>query len=163
MGRQDKVSAKDAGPGGSGVRMQYGALCWRETDAGVEVLLITSRDTGRWIIPKGWPMPGLAPEATAAQEAWEEAGVQGMVNPLCLGRYGYQKCLTPEAHVPCAVAVYGLQVSEMADKFPEVAERQRRWFGQSTAATLVNETDLGRLIGSFVPPPSGRRSPIAGE
>jgi len=163
MGWQDKLSAQDAAPGGTGARMQYGALCWRETDGGVEVLLITSRDTGRWIIPKGWPMPGLAPEATAAQEAWEEAGVQGTVNPLCLGRYGYQKCLTPEAQVPCAVAVYGLQVGRLADKFPEAGERQRRWFAPSTAAALVRETDLGRLIGAFVPPPSGRMSPIAGE
>jgi 8-oxo-dGTP pyrophosphatase MutT (NUDIX family) len=163
MGWQDKVSAQDAGPGGGGARMQYGALCWREARTGLEILLITSRDTGRWIIPKGWPMAGLAPEATAAQEAWEEAGVQGMVNPLCLGRYGYQKCLTPEAQVPCAVAVYGLQVSQIADNFPEAGQRQRRWFGPAEAATLVNETDLGRLIGSFVPPPSGRPAPIAGE
>jgi 8-oxo-dGTP pyrophosphatase MutT (NUDIX family) len=162
MGWQDKVAAQDADRAG-GARIQYGALCWREADAGLEVLLITSRDTGRWIIPKGWPIPGLAPEAAAAQEAWEEAGVQGPVNPLCLGRYGYQKCLTPEAQVPCAVAVYGLQVSQMSDSFPEAGERQRQWFHASLASTLVNEPDLGRLIGSFVPPPTGRPSPIAGE
>jgi 8-oxo-dGTP pyrophosphatase MutT (NUDIX family) len=163
MGLQDKVSARDAGPGGGGARMQYGALCWREAEGRVEALLITSRDTGRWIIPKGWRIPGLAPEATAAQEAWEEAGVQGMVNPLCLGRFGYQKCLTPEAQVPCAVAVYGLQVRGMANSFPEAGQRRRCWFVLSEAAALVNESDLARLIGSFVPPPSGRWSPIAGE
>jgi 8-oxo-dGTP pyrophosphatase MutT (NUDIX family) len=143
--------------------MQYGALCWRVVDTGLEVLLITSRDTGRWIIPKGWPMPGLAPEAAAAQEAWEEAGVQGVVNPLCVGRYGYQKCLTAEALVPCAVAVYGLQVTHLADAFPEVAERRRQWFAPEMAALMVNEPDLASLIDRFLPPASGRLQPIAGE
>ncbi|MEN9850080.1 MAG: hypothetical protein RL128_243, partial [Pseudomonadota bacterium] len=58
-------------------RTQYGALCWRMHRGKVEVLLITSRDTGRWVIPKGWPIDGLAPAQTAAREAWEEAGVEG--------------------------------------------------------------------------------------
>jgi 8-oxo-dGTP pyrophosphatase MutT (NUDIX family) len=163
MGWQNKVAAQDAERSG-GARIQYGALCWREARSGIEVLLITSRDTGRWIIPKGWPMPGLAPEAAAAQEAWEEAGVQGLVNPLCVGRYGYQKNLTADALVPCAVAVYGLQVTHMADSFPEAAQRRRGWFGAATAASLVQEPDLAGLIGRFVPPPpSGRLAPIAGE
>ena len=162
MGWQETGAAQDAGRTG-GARMQYAALCWRDTEAGIEVLLITSRDTGRWIIPKGWPIPGLAPEAAAAQEAWEEAGVQGVVNPLCLGRYGYQKCLTPETQVPCAVAVYGLQVSHLVDAFPETGQRQRQWFQPAIAGTLVSEPDLGRLIGSFTPPPTGRPAPIAGE
>jgi 8-oxo-dGTP pyrophosphatase MutT (NUDIX family) len=162
MGWQEKRAAQGADRSG-GARIQYGALCWREAEAGLEILLITSRDTGRWIIPKGWPIPGLAPEAAAAQEAWEEAGVHGPVSPICLGRYGYQKCLTPEAQVPCAVAVYGLQVNEMAESFPEAGERQRQWFRPAMASTLVNEPDLGRLIGSFVPPRPGRPAPIAGE
>jgi 8-oxo-dGTP pyrophosphatase MutT (NUDIX family) len=126
-------------------------------------MLVTSRDTGRWIIPKGWPIPGLAPEAAAVQEAWEEAGVQGIVNPLCVGRYGYQKCLSERAQVPCAVAVYGLNVQHEADSFPEARERRRQWFSQQEAAGLVQELDLARLIADFVPPPSGRQAPIAGE
>ena len=162
MGSQHKLAAEHAGSGG-GARMQYGALCWRTTSSGIEVLLITSRDTGRWIIPKGWPMPGLAPEAAAEQEAWEEAGVEGVVNPMCVGRYGYLKCLTPEAQMPCSVVVYGLRVSRMADSFPEADERRRQWFRPCTAATMVSEPDLGRLIEAFVPPQSGRLAPIAGE
>jgi 8-oxo-dGTP pyrophosphatase MutT (NUDIX family) len=143
--------------------MQYGALCWREAGSGLEVLLVTSRDTGRWIIPKGWPMLGLAPETAAAQEAWEEAGVEGIVNPLCLGRYGYQKILSDAAQVPCAVAVYGLKVQRLAEKYPESKERTRRWFRPEDAAGLVAEPDLSRLITGFVPPPAGRQAPIAGE
>ncbi len=161
MGSQDKIAALAAEM--PGARMQYGALCWRAGDDGVDILLITSRDTGRWIIPKGWPMTGLAPEAAAAQEAWEEAGVEGVMNPVCLGRYGYQKCLSVSAQVPCAVAVYGLQVVRLAEKFPEVKERTRQWFRQDIAATMVNEPDLASLIAGFVPPRQGRSAPISGE
>lgn len=162
MGRSDKIAAF-SGDRGSGVRMQYGALCWREGEKGVEVLLITSRDTGRWVIPKGWPVAGLAPEDTAAKEAWEEAGVKGVTNPVCLGRYGYHKVLGATAQVPCAVAVYGLRVERLADKFPEAGERRRAWFPPATAAGLVNEPDLAALIASFRPPQQGRPGPISGE
>ncbi len=143
--------------------MQYGALCWRMTDNAVSVLLITSRDTGRWIIPKGWPMAGLAPEAAASQEAWEEAGVEGVPNPVCIGRYGYHKVLSVSAQVPCAVAVYGLRVMRLADKYPEAKERTRQWFPQDTAATMVQEADLAELIATFVPPSQGRLGPISGD
>ncbi len=170
MGWREKMVAQGADTV-SGVRMQYGALCWQAADngsaagppTGLEVLLITSRDTGRWIIPKGWPMPGLAPEAAAAQEAWEEAGVAGEIDPVCLGRFGYQKIFTADAHVPCAVAVFALHVLHQADVFPEVLERRRQWFSQEEAAGLVQEPDLGRLITDFVPPAAGRLAPIVGE
>lgn len=143
--------------------MQYGALCWRLGDEGIEVLLITSRDTGRWVIPKGWPMPGLSPEAAAAQEAWEEAGVHGWMNPLCIGRFGYQKCLSPQASVPCAVAVYGLRVERLAKTFPEMKERSRQWFPIAEAATLVAEPELATIIAQFLPPLQGRPGPIAAD
>ena len=161
MGWQDKIAAQGADAGGA--RMQYGALCWRRGDDSVEVLLITSRDTGRWVIPKGWPMPGLSPEAAAAQEAWEEAGVEGVMNPLCVGRYGYQKCLPMNATVPCAVAVYGMRVDKLAKSFPEMKERQRKWFSLDEAATLVAEPELSLIIAHFMPPVLGRSAPIAGE
>jgi 8-oxo-dGTP pyrophosphatase MutT (NUDIX family) len=161
MGWRDKSPASSAGV--QGARVQYAALCWRRSAAALDVLLITSRTTGRWIIPKGWPMQGLAPEAAAAQEAWEEAGVRGEVTPLCIGRYGYQKLLSVQTEVPCAVAVYGLQVQDLADDFPEVRERRRLWVAQDVAATLVDEPDLAQLIAGFVPQSTDRPTPIAGE
>ena len=138
-------------------------MCWRKGEAGVEILLITSRDTGRWVIPKGWPMAGLSPEAAAAQEAWEEAGVEGVMNPVSLGRYGYHKALAGDVSVPCAVAVYGMRVQRLADKFPEMKERRREWFAPEIAAGLVNEPELARMIQGFIPPREGRPAPIAGE
>ena len=161
MSWQDKIPAP--GVGRKSVKVQYGALCWREAGEGVEVLLITSRDTGRWVIPKGWPMPGLAPEAAAAQEAWEEAGVNGQINPMCIGRFGYQKGLSVSATVPCAVAVYGLRVAKLATTFPEVKERQRKWFSLAEAATLVAEPELSQIIAGFTPPENGRSAPIAAD
>lgn len=161
MGWQEKTAAKAGGTGT--VRVQYGALCWRHGTDGVEVLLITSRDTRRWVIPKGWPMPGLAPEAAAAQEAWEEAGVDGQINPRCIGRFGYQKALSVTASVPCAVVVYGLKVAELARTFPEAGERDRQWFPLKVAAGLVAEPDLSRIIEDFTPPKDGRPAPIAAQ
>lgn len=161
MSWQDKFVAQDAGLGCA--RVQYGALCWREGNEGIEVLLITSRNTGRWVIPKGWPMPGLAPEAAAAQEAWEEAGVSGEVSPLRVGQFGYRKVLAADASVPCAVAVYGVKVSRLADTFPEAKERSRKWFPLTVAAGLVDEPDLGKIIAGFTPPQGGRPLPIIAE
>jgi 8-oxo-dGTP pyrophosphatase MutT (NUDIX family) len=161
MGWQDKIPAQGAGAGSA--KLQYGALCWREGGDGVEVLLITSRDTGRWVIPKGWPMPGLAPEAAAAQEAWEEAGVNGQINPCCIGRFGYQKGLSVNTTIPCAVAVFGLRVNTLASTFPEVKERQRKWFPLAEAAGLVAEPGLSQIIAGFTPPEGGRPAPISAE
>jgi 8-oxo-dGTP pyrophosphatase MutT (NUDIX family) len=160
MGRKDEVAAQGADTGA--VRLQYAALCWREGAAGVEVLLITSRDTGRWVIPKGWPMTGLSPEDAAAREAWEEAGVEGVVSPVSLGRFGYLKEMAANPAVPCAVAVFGLRVENLASKFPEKAVRKRQWFRPNEAATLVREPDLAALIQGFAPPVQGRQPPVTG-
>ena len=111
----------------------------------------------------GVPLVAGLGATAAAQEAWEEAGVEGIVCPVTVGRYGYQKGLSVKDFVPCAVAVYGLRVKHLADQFPEVKERQRQWFPTEQAAQLVNEPDLGRLIAGFVPPPEGRAAPIIGE
>ena len=156
MNQQTGITAQGAGA----VRMQSAALCWREGEAGIEVLLITSRDTGRWVIPKGWPMPGRAPEAAAAREAWEEAGVEGRVNPVSLGRYGYLKDIATDVAVPCAVSVYGLRVENLATKFPEKSQRRRQWFPVADAAALVHEPELAALIRGFTPPLTGRQPAV---
>lgn len=131
---------------GSTPRSQYAALCWRMHRGQVEVLLITSRDTGRWVIPKGWPMDGMDPADAAAREAWEEAGVTGETMPDALGFYSYDKVMKPGHSLPCAVAVYPLRVGELADKFPERKERRRKWFVAAKAARKVAEPELRELL-----------------
>lgn len=110
------------------------------------MLLVTSRDTRRWVIPKGWPCDDLGPVASAAREAWEEAGVQGEVDPRCLGVFGYDKGLTPATSVPCVVGVYGLRVQKLQRRFPERHERRRKWFTLDKAARRVAEPELRALI-----------------
>jgi 8-oxo-dGTP pyrophosphatase MutT (NUDIX family) len=128
------------------IQPQFAALCWRMRRDKPEVLLITSRDTGRWVIPKGWQIAGKDGSATAAQEAWEEAGVTGTIGTEPLGRYGYDKVLTPDMCLPCAVSVYPLRVAALARKFPERNERRRKWFPAEKAARKVAEPDLRALL-----------------
>lgn len=125
---------------------QYAALCWRMHRGKVEVLLITSRDTGRWVIPKGWPMEKLSPAQAALQEAWEEAGVRGAIAETSIGSFNYTKVLSPKRSVQCAVQVFALRVSELADKFPERKERRRKWFSAEKAAGKVMEPELRHLL-----------------
>lgn len=126
---------------------QVAALCWRMHKGIVQVLLVTSRETGRWVIPKGWPVAGLSQAAAAAREAWEEAGVRGHIHGLPLGSFQYEKLLRPTTTQRCAVAVYGLKVETVKRRFPEAKERRRAWFGALAAADLVAEPDLAALFG----------------
>lgn len=125
---------------------QYGALCWRNSPNGFEVLLITSRETGRWVVPKGWPMKDISPAGTAAREAWEEAGVEGKLCETCLGVFSYQKLLSENCSVPCTVAVYGLRVEKQSRRYPEQHQRRRKWFAAHEAAALVEEPELSALL-----------------
>ena len=126
--------------------VQYGAICWRMHRGKVEVLLITSRDTGRWVIPKGWPMDKRSPSEAARQEAWEEAGVRGEIADTAIGLFNYVKLLSPKRSCECAVQVFALRVSELVDKFPERKERRRKWFAAEKAARKVNEPQLRQVL-----------------
>ncbi|MCF1709024.1 NUDIX hydrolase [Tabrizicola sp. J26] len=133
-------------------RTQYGAICWRMHKAGIQVLLVTSRDTGRWIIPKGWPVEGATDAGSAEREAWEEAGVLGKMLPLCLGVYAYDKVVIPGRSIPCVVAVYPLRVTELKKRFPERKQRRRKWFSIEDAIRKVAEPELRQILSEFRPP-----------
>lgn len=131
---------------------QVGALCFRRGKDGVEILLITSRDTGRWIPPKGWPMAEQSAPEVARIEAWEEAGVRPKsVSREPVGYFHYQKALEDGARVPCRVALYAVEVASLAKKYPEMDDRNRNWFKQAEAARLVGDPGLDRLIAGFRP------------
>jgi 8-oxo-dGTP pyrophosphatase MutT (NUDIX family) len=128
-------------------RRQYGAIPMRRTmDGGLQVLLLTSRETHRWVIPKGWPMAGRKGPEVAAQEAFEEAGVRGRITGGRIGSYMYQKRLSPSKAVVCKVAVYRFKVTCELEDWPERPERERRWFPVSEAAALVAEAELADMF-----------------
>ncbi len=131
------------------VREQYGALCYRLKKNKVEVLVITSRDTGRWIIPKGWPMDGKSAPAAAAREAYEEAGVKGTVFPEAIGSYRYMKGLPHGLKVDCRVRVFKLAVDDLCKNFPEKGERRAEWVTCAEAADRVHEPGLKTLLLAF--------------
>ncbi|MDP1026583.1 DUF47 family protein [Sphingomonas sp. KR1UV-12] len=133
---------------------QIGALPYRIAAGGVaEVMLITSRDTGRWVVPKGNPMAGLAGHEAAALEAWEEAGLRGFACAAPLGDYAYTK-RQRRGPVAARVALYPLAVTAQAADWPERRERDTRWFSLPDAAKAVAEPDLSALIAGFRPPPA---------
>jgi 8-oxo-dGTP pyrophosphatase MutT (NUDIX family) len=131
------------------VGIQYAALPWRHAGRRVEILLVTSRETHRWVIPKGWPMKGRAPHEAAAVEALEEAGIYGEIDPTAIGSYSYQKRLKGEKAIPSQVIVFPLEVMSQLDHWKEKDQRQSRWFGYAKAASLVAEPALKRLIRDF--------------
>jgi len=134
------------------LRVQYGALGYRSIDrGGIEILLITSRNTKRWIIPKGWPIKGLKPCDSAAQEAFEEAGVRGKVARRPLGKYIYSKLLKAGSKaVPCELQVYALEIHKQEKRWPEAGQREIKWFRPEEAIAVADEAELSKLIVAFI-------------
>jgi 8-oxo-dGTP pyrophosphatase MutT (NUDIX family) len=131
---------------------QFAALPWRRSGEGtVEVLLITSRETRRWVLPKGWPKSGEPPQVSTAREALEEAGVEGAVTESAVGVYRYEKRLKTGDNQPVEVAVYALEVLVEREVWPEAHEREKLWISPAEAADLVDEPELRALIAAFSP------------
>lgn len=99
--------------------LQACALTYRRHP--LEVLMVTSRSSGRWIFPKGLIEPGTTPQQTALQEAWEEAGASGTLSNF-LGQYQDQKW-----GQTLRVLVFALEIAEMHEHWQEESLRQRRW------------------------------------
>lgn len=120
---------------------QSGVIPYRHGSDGPEVLLITSRSRKRWILPKGIVDPGLSAIDSAANEAFEEAGVKGRVAEPSLGSFTYAKW-----DGVCTVEVFAMAVEEELDDWPERAERTRRWMPLAEAAGLADDPAAGDLI-----------------
>lgn len=132
------------------VRTQFAALPWRMEGGKVEILLVTSRGTGRWIIPKGWPMHNATPAGAAATEAYEEAGVLGTPSHLAIGFYSYRKEYDGD-DMPIVVAVFPVRVKRLLESWPERHERKRKWVSRKKAAQMLMEPELGQIIRAFDP------------
>jgi len=131
---------------------QVAALCWRvshKNGLGLEILLITSLNSKRWIMPKGWSEPNLTPAENAAREAFEEAGVTGKIDAAPVGHYHYLKEKKEGGGVPCRVEVFALAVTRQLDDWPEKNARKIIWLPAEQAAARVSEPGLRQVLRDF--------------
>jgi 8-oxo-dGTP pyrophosphatase MutT (NUDIX family) len=143
----------------SKMRQQIAALPIRwDKEGRLRILLITSRETKRWVMPKGWPMDGHEPWRAAKIEALEEAGVRGYISDEAIGAYRYDKILEDGSRLPCLVQLYPMMVDKMLKTWKERHERKRRWFSAKGAAKAVNEPDLKDILEKLDTKP--RKQPV---
>jgi 8-oxo-dGTP pyrophosphatase MutT (NUDIX family) len=132
---------------GNGIGVQFAALPFRIESGDLQILLVTSRETQRWVIPKGWAIRGLRPRDVAAREALEEAGLVGsIVGKRSIGSYHYTKRLPDNREALCRVKVFLLSVDHQLDVWPEKAQREYRWVTPQTAAHMVDEGGLSEIL-----------------
>ncbi len=133
---------------------------WKK-DGTFQVLMVTSRETKRWIMPKGWTMDGKKPWTAAEIEALEEAGAIGYIGTEVLGTYSYRKKLADGSFLKCEVDVYPMVVEKLKSNWKERHQRKRRWFSPKGAAKRVNEAKLSKLLKSLSDKP--KQQPVIRE
>ncbi|GAA4008239.1 NUDIX hydrolase [Sphingomonas humi] len=131
---------------------QAGALCWRRHEGKLQVLLVKSRKSQRWVLPGGWALRSRPLAATAEREAWEEAGVSGTIGNRVLAVVPKRKHYRLAGQIEWQMAVFPLRVDALADEYPEAEERQRAWFSPEQAAKLVHPSSLGPILREFAVP-----------
>ncbi len=147
--RGKQQASRKSGNGGGGKRRQVAALPWRGEGEALRILLVSSRETRRWVIPKGWPMKNKTAWQAAAQEALEEAGLDGVIEQTAIGAYEYLKRLKSGAARLVTVDVFPMQVTGERSVFPEKGQRTLQWMTPVEAALAVQEPQLRDLIARF--------------
>lgn len=132
-------------------KKQLAALPFRLAAGQLKICLITSRETERWIIPKGWEIEGEPPYRVAAIEAFEEAGLTGKISSKSVGEFQYEKRLEDGDTVDCDVSVYPLLVERQANDWQEKGQRKILWVPRKRATKLVDDKDLAKLLRKFNP------------
>lgn len=122
---------------------QAGAIPYTIVDGRAVFLLITSRRSGRWIFPKGAPIEGHQPWQVAAREAYEEAGIEGEIEPVSIGSYRTLKRTIPPAFID--VDMYALRMVRQLDDWPERGKRHRHWVILPEAKRLLSDPKLAVL------------------
>jgi 8-oxo-dGTP pyrophosphatase MutT (NUDIX family) len=150
--QQAGVAQPPKAPKSPSRREQVAALPFRRAPD-LQVLLVSSLESRRWIVPKGWPMKGRSASEAAAREAFEEAGVKGEIAQAPLGAYTYDKRKKNGSVLRCDVDVFPLEVRKQAANWPEKALRTQRWCSWREAAELVDDAELGDLIRAFAASP----------
>ncbi len=133
---------------GKAVALQYAALPFRVVDGAAEILLVTTRCSGRWIPPKGWPVEGLPPADCAALAAIEEAGVVGDLVKAPLGSFRFSKKRKGRT-LACTATLFALNVTHCLPHWPQKQERKTRWFSAGDAIAAVDVPELRRLLIKF--------------
>jgi 8-oxo-dGTP pyrophosphatase MutT (NUDIX family) len=133
--------------------IQYGVLPYRMGDERAEVMLLTSRGTGRWVIPKGWPMACRKPRDVAIIEARQEAGIWGIVGRRPIGSFSYAKTMNSGEDRLCECVVYLMLVTNQSPTWREQAQRRRAWFPRDIAAEVVHEGALAFIIRNLLDVP----------
>jgi 8-oxo-dGTP pyrophosphatase MutT (NUDIX family) len=134
------------------VRVPYGALPYRFTAfAALEILIVTTRQSKRWIIPKGWPIKGLTLSKSAAREAFEEAGARGKIGSRPIGTftYTYRKAEDEAAEADCEVKVFPMLVKRQNASWPEFEQRVTQWADPEKAVSLIAEPELKSIVAKF--------------
>jgi len=133
------------------VRVQYGALPYRFTPmAALEILIVTTRQSRRWIVPKGWPIKRLTPSKSAAREAFEEAGVRGKIGARAIGVFRYKKTAGENGADPeYEVKIFPLLVRRQSATWPEYGQRVVQWVDPEKAIALIREPDLKAIVEKF--------------
>lgn len=144
------VPLKLRSAGKTDVRAQFAALCYRFKGGRLQVCIVTTRNTGRWILPRGWPTHKQTAHDGAAIEAFEEAGVTGQVFPDAVGTYVYDKPID-DGIAPVLVVVYAIHAVDVAKKWPEKKQRKRRWVSLKKAVAKLQEPGLKHIVASFDP------------
>lgn len=128
---------------------QVAILPWRyERDGTLSIMLITSRTNSKWMLPKGWPIPGKTDAQSAAQEALEEAGIEGEVQEAPLGSYFYLKLFDDGSTKPAQAIIFSMRVTSERRKWREMHDRRRKWYRAQKAAKMAFEPDLARFLGN---------------
>jgi 8-oxo-dGTP pyrophosphatase MutT (NUDIX family) len=141
-----------AKPTHHGTGEQIAALPFRIEAGNLQILLITSRETRRWVIPKGGRIRGLRPREVAAREAFEEAGLVGkIVGKRPIGSYHYSKRLAENQERLCRVKVFLLSVDHQGEDWPEKEQRKCQWVTLQQAAHMVDEGGLAELLQAAFP------------
>jgi 8-oxo-dGTP pyrophosphatase MutT (NUDIX family) len=143
---------------------QVAALPWRlAADGGLEFLLVTSRTSKHWLLPKGWPIPGKSGLESALQEAYEEAGIQAKGPDSPIGRYAFIKVLHDATELPCTMAVYAAGSVEELGEWPEKDQRDRMWFSQSDAVSIAFDFNLSLFLAAVTYDKKRKRLKLEGK
>lgn len=129
--------------------LQVAALCHRKGKSGTEVLLVSS-SSGRWILPKGWPIDGLSAAEAAKQEAWEEGGVKkASADETGMQSFLGEKKFDGGAVIPCEIKVFPIKVKKTSNDYPEAELRKRVWVSAASAAEMVDDAGLQEVLRNF--------------